>query len=106
MNSALKPTSSCASRKAAITASASVSSTLPPGKAICPEWLLKWLVRWVSKTVGCSRSMMAMSTEACTIGLSVKRGSPNISGDQSGGLENRWRKAAACNCAGVTAGKW
>ena len=91
------------------TASASVASALPPGKAIWPEWLDMRVVRWVNSTLGPPRSegcsTMGINTEACTGARSVKRGSARTSGCQDGGNWKRWRKASGCNAEAATAGR-
>src|SRR5438105_2720177 len=65
---AFMPISSLASRSAVNSGLGSSGSARPPGKLICPEWLRRWEVRCVNRTVrppGCA--MIGTSTEAGVI---------------------------------------
>ena len=50
--------------------SVSSGSTLPPGKATCPEWVDMWLARRVSNTMGSSRMTKPNNTAARDMGRS------------------------------------
>ena len=64
MNFASRPISSSASRSAAASGLSSAGSILPPGNAICPEWLFSSGVRCVSSTIGSARATTGTSTAA------------------------------------------
>ena len=105
---AAKPTSSSASRKAVACMLASSGSTLPPGKAICPEWVFMCAARRVSNTVGdeaCGPLItMGTSTAAWAGARSEVKLSRTTSGCHTGGCSNRAFRASGCKKAVGTAG--